>query len=196
MNEIREGAIYDSFRDFKHELRQFCKRSHTNFITAKSEKNNTQNGDSSHPYKMKFFKCVKHGSDNCDASIRLCLKSAGPHKNKYMITRLRLKHTHDSRSSLKSLHHSSENDWNTTCMSNSSSSIESIESCKERMINSNIRVIPSLMPQLAEFYRLPYLNEELTESDRHLLMFPFDSNNMNNPMNILAEVCSRTLLQL
>ena len=85
---------FDTYNQFRNEYKQYCKSSKTRYITAKSEKYYKES-DPMRPYKMKYFKCAKHRSKNCKASFRLSLKGAGPHKNKYIITRFQPEHNHE-----------------------------------------------------------------------------------------------------
>ena len=87
------GKTFNSYKEFRNEYRQYCKIAKIRYITAKSERYNKAS-DPNCPYKMKFFKCAKHKSNECNASFRLLLKVAGSFKNKYMITRFQTEHTH------------------------------------------------------------------------------------------------------
>ena len=90
---MSEGKTFDSFLEFKKELKSYCNCTKFSFITAKSQKlSNKNQHDQNRPYKMKFYKCA---DKKCNASIRLCLKEAGFNKNKYMVTRFKAEHTHD-----------------------------------------------------------------------------------------------------
>ena len=89
-----KGCVFDSFKDFKRMLNSYSRLSKTGYVTVKSQL--FKNGEDKRlPYKMKYYKCEQHVRKWCKASIRVCLKEAGKHKNKYMVTQFKLEHTHD-----------------------------------------------------------------------------------------------------
>ena len=92
--EMNTKKTFDSFKQFRKELRLHTKHTHHRYVTAKSQLNADKSNFSTRPYKMKYYKCEKHVSTQCNASLRVCLKGTGPNKNKYMITRLNLNHNH------------------------------------------------------------------------------------------------------
>ena len=91
---IRKNKSFQSFRDFRKELRLYSKYTHQRFVTAKSQLNKDAQTKPKLPYKMKYYKCEKYASKQCKAYIRICMKGAGPNKDTYVITRLNLDHNH------------------------------------------------------------------------------------------------------
>ena len=93
---FRKGEAFEIYGEFESKLDDYCKREHVFFVTEKGEKlKNTHCVpiDPDRPYVMKRFRCQKH-KEGCKAHIRLRLRTAGPNRNSYQITRVCLDHDH------------------------------------------------------------------------------------------------------
>ena len=89
---IAKGEIFVNYAAFQSALKQYCRETNQEFVVAKSEVNN-KNSDPSLPFKLKELKCAHHRRTKCRAYLRLNLKKAGTHKNKYMIVTMNDEHT-------------------------------------------------------------------------------------------------------
>ena len=95
---IKEEDIFDSYKEFKKGLKSFSKHTRSHYMTYKSVRNkDSSRSNHEHPYKLKVLVCEHHTEkkSKCTASIRLILKGAGTHINKYMITRMDCTHNHE-----------------------------------------------------------------------------------------------------
>ena len=89
---IAKGDIFATYAEFQSALKQYCLETNQEFVVAKSEKN-TKQEDIKWPFKLKELKCAHHRRTKCCACIRINLKKAGIHKNKYMIVTMSTQHT-------------------------------------------------------------------------------------------------------
>ncbi len=89
---IAKREIFANYAAFQSALKQYCRETNQEFVVAKSEVNN-KNSDPSLPFKLKELKCAHHRRTKCRAYLRLNLKKAGIHKNKYMIVTMNDEHT-------------------------------------------------------------------------------------------------------
>ncbi len=152
---LSKNKSFSCFKDFRKELKLFSKLTRQKFVTAKSQLNKNKSIESSsHPYKMKLYKCEKHKSEKCLAAFRLCLKSVGQNKNKYVITRSNLDHSHNLRSTLNS-------SVDTSASSSSSSSSSSCTSSLSASLTSRNE---------AEYFSC------LTDNDLNFTTFQFDTS--------------------
>ena len=89
---IAKGEVFASYAEFQSALKHYCRETNQEFVVAKSEKNSKQE-DMKCPFKLKELKCAHHRRTKCNACIRINLKKAGKHKNKYCIVTMNTKHT-------------------------------------------------------------------------------------------------------
>ena len=91
---IAKGEIFATYAEFQSALKQYCRETRQEFVVVKSEMINKQGVlDSLRPFKLKELKCAHHRRTKCSACIRINLKKAGKHKNKYCIVTMNTKHT-------------------------------------------------------------------------------------------------------
>ena len=89
---IAKGEVFASYAEFQSALKHYCRETNQEFVVAKSEKN-SKHDDMKCPFKLKELKCAHHRRTKCNACIRINLKKAGKHKNKYMIVTMNTQHT-------------------------------------------------------------------------------------------------------
>jgi len=89
---IAKGEIFVNYAAFQSALKHYCLETNQEFVVAKSEINN-KNADPSLPFKLKELKCAHHRRTQCRAYLRINLKKAGAHKNKYMIVTMNDEHS-------------------------------------------------------------------------------------------------------
>jgi len=88
---IAKGEVFAAYAEFQSALKQYCLETNQEFVVSKSETNNKQ-VDELRPFKFKELKCMHHRRAKCNACIRINLKKAGKHKNKYMIVSVSNEH--------------------------------------------------------------------------------------------------------
>ena len=90
---IAKGEIFVDYGAFQSAFKLYCKLTNQEFVVVKSEINNKVSFDPSLPFKLKELKCAHHRRTQCRANLRINLKKAGTHKNKYMIVKMNDEHT-------------------------------------------------------------------------------------------------------